>query len=1027
MKKLLSIVFIFIPVYITSASGANTKKVTANLSLGVPDYKDSGYEYKHLRTLDVSIQDSDCTFDQSNLPVQSTYTDAKHISIGAIDLDRLQGNSINKNISLICKEEVPQLNLQFSFTYQGGNVDTEEQITIQQFSLNKDINKNSALFNGTVPTSYQEKQEIITKAAANLCSGGEYKQTKNSLCCTDGFFDTNDQEVKEAYYSLKEHEITPSICPTDTGTMNVSGTVVDEKNNEPLPYANIAILDNPSKGTSTDENGNFTLSDVPLDKKLKILYVGYETKEIFPSRNITIKMTPTSTTLSEFKVIECGPDTKNGIKAKQRIDGECYPSECVEPRWKLSGTDKEAQCVERKCNIKNGTGEWTADGDTWKCTVKSCDKNYKENSDKTECAEILKECTDDQKKQHPNATKTGIKKGTQDCIAQECKCGFKLEGEKCVEWTENEPCTADTKPKLPGNAKSAIMKCDGEKAYCEITDCNDGYKVSEDKKSCVSTRGDDCDATAVDPNATAGTNKNVKGKITCVITDCAHGFAPNKDGTKCVAGELSESDSLAKIDELRDNATAMRNKEQSTANKLLGATGIGATGIGGMQMASAMAEENADADAERAMRAYLATFHCNYGAGKNIAGGETNVELPGGNELISLYSEYVNLANDLKARKTALDLRPGIESESILDAATSGLYDDVAIGKTSGAYTSLARALMDPTGADAAAWAAQKKETADKKKTGMITAGIGAAGSLVGNLATNSGKDKQNKVDEILNKYKKLKQTFDAAQQEFDEIPGQPCSDFDETTGTGTAPNCECIDKTNKRFSKENGGCIACENGKVYNKSNTCVCPSNKPREVNGTCEAQLPECTLTGLVTSNECKCIDNATAVSNECKCNNSYTKTNDACVQDTVPPVEKTETLVSPVALYINSDTAFVSGKANLTNPKGQNALNNFISEIKAKNSELSDGNFCITITGHTDRVPFRKTVKKNNEQLSLERANKIKEELLKDSLISDNNIKTIGKGDTECKKDKYPNDASADCRHVDIVLTSGACQP
>lgn len=492
------------------------------------------------------------------------------------------------------------------------------------------------------------------------------------------------------------------------------------------------------------------------------------------------------------------------------------------------------------------------------------------------------------------------------------------------------------------------------------------------------------------------------------------------------AGELSESDSLAKIDELRDNATAMRDKEQSTANKLLGTAGIGATGIGGMQMASAMAEENADADAERAMRAYLATFHCNYGNTKNIAGGERDVELPGGNELINLYSEYVNLANDLKTRKTALDMRPGIESESILDAATSGLYDDVAIGKTSGAYTSLARALMDPNGADAAAWAAQKEETADKKKTGMITAGIGAAGSLIGNLAINSGKDKQNKVDEILNKYEKLKQTFDSAQQEFDEIPGQPCKDFTGTTGTGTAPNCECSDTKNTRFSKENGGCIACENGKVYNESNTCVCPSNKPREVNGTCEAQLPECTLTGLVTSNECKCIDNAKQEGQQCKCNTGYTEKNKVCVQDTVPPVEKPDPLVSPVTLDIKSDTAFVSGTAKLTTPKGQEALNKFINNINAHQSELSDDNFCITITGHTDRVPFKKTAKKTNEQLSLERANKIKQELISKTNIPEQHIKTIGKGDTECPTETYPNADSADCRRVQIVLTSGKCQ-
>ena len=176
---------------------------------------------------------------------------------------------------------------------------------------------------------------------------------------------------------------------------------------------------------------------------------------------------------------------------------------------------------------------------------------------------------------------------------------------------------------------------------------------------------------------------------------------------------------------------------------MLGGLAIGAAGIGGMQMASAMAEQNADADAERDMTAYLATFHCNYGGGKNVEYGETDVELPGGNDLITLYTEYVNLANDLKVRKAALDMRPGIESEPILESATSGLYDDVAIGKTSGAYASLARALLDPNGADAAAWAKQKADTASKKKTGTIVGGVGVLGGAVGNLIINRDKDKE--------------------------------------------------------------------------------------------------------------------------------------------------------------------------------------------------------------------------------------------------------------------------------------------
>ena len=200
-----------------------------------------------------------------------------------------------------------------------------------------------------------------------------------------------------------------------------------------------------------------------------------------------------------------------------------------------------------------------------------------------------------------------------------------------------------------------------------------------------------------------------------------------------------------RVNDLYKKYERAREREQSTENKLLGAAGIGATGIGGMMLAQSAAENAADDDAERAMQAYLATFRCDYGGGKTVRGGEQEIELPGGNELINLYSEYIALANDLKLRKEQLGLKPGIESEPILDGATSGLYDDIAVGKTGGAYTSLARALMDPKGADAAAWAAQRAETAKNLKTGAITAGVGAGGSAVGNLLINKDKDKENK------------------------------------------------------------------------------------------------------------------------------------------------------------------------------------------------------------------------------------------------------------------------------------------
>ena len=188
---------------------------------------------------------------------------------------------------------------------------------------------------------------------------------------------------------------------------------------------------------------------------------------------------------------------------------------------------------------------------------------------------------------------------------------------------------------------------------------------------------------------------------------------------------------------LKENYERARARETSQANRILGGLAIGATGIGGMMLASGMAEKSADEAAETAMRAYLATFTCNYGDGKNVRGGEQNVELPGGNDLMKLKSEYVALAHDLKQRKEQLGLPPGIESETIHYSATAGLYDDIATGKTSGAYTSLSRALSDETSADATAWAQQKSDTEKKIKTGSIVGGVGAAGGLIGDLIIN--------------------------------------------------------------------------------------------------------------------------------------------------------------------------------------------------------------------------------------------------------------------------------------------------
>ena len=201
-----------------------------------------------------------------------------------------------------------------------------------------------------------------------------------------------------------------------------------------------------------------------------------------------------------------------------------------------------------------------------------------------------------------------------------------------------------------------------------------------------------------------------------------------------LAAHEVKSEQLAELQKAYEEALA---REQSLSNRILGAAAIGATGIGGMMAAGALAEQRADAAAERATTAYIETMRCDYADGKSVRGGETNIELPGGNDMIALYTEYATLANDLKMRKELLGLSPGIESEVVIDKADTGLYDNAGIGITGGVYASIARAIMNPDGEDAKKWAEQKAQTEQNLKIGTGVAGAGAIGGAVGNIAIN--------------------------------------------------------------------------------------------------------------------------------------------------------------------------------------------------------------------------------------------------------------------------------------------------
>lgn len=96
--------------------------------------------------------------------------------------------------------------------------------------------------------------------------------------------------------------------------LDVSGTVTEASTGQPLPGVNV-ILKNTSIGTSTDFDGNFTLSNVPTNSVVVISYLGFLTQEITIVNNqaLNIMLQEDTQSLEEVVVIGYGTQTRKEI------------------------------------------------------------------------------------------------------------------------------------------------------------------------------------------------------------------------------------------------------------------------------------------------------------------------------------------------------------------------------------------------------------------------------------------------------------------------------------------------------------------------------------------------------------------------------------------------------------------------------------------------------------------------------------------------------------------------------------------
>lgn len=126
--------------------------------------------------------------------------------------------------------------------------------------------------------------------------------------------------------SIKHNYLVPVVFMM-VGSMyaqeiTVSGNVTD--GNMPLPGVNVFVNDT-NNGTTTDFDGNFSLSNVPSNATLRFSFMGYEAQEISVNARtvINVTMQDDAQALSEVVVVGYGTQRKEAVTGSvSSIGGE---------------------------------------------------------------------------------------------------------------------------------------------------------------------------------------------------------------------------------------------------------------------------------------------------------------------------------------------------------------------------------------------------------------------------------------------------------------------------------------------------------------------------------------------------------------------------------------------------------------------------------------------------------------------------------------------------------------------------------
>lgn len=155
--------------------------------------------------------------------------------------------------------------------------------------------------------------------------------------------------------------VSTSFSQNITGT--IRGEVLDIYSEAPLPFVNVAIMNNPlNKGAITDENGAFILQDIPVGRyEIQVSLIGYETvllnDVLITSGNnpaLKIKLKENATSLGEV-IIRARQEKEKPLNKMATISAKQLNME--EANRFAGGFDDPARLVTSFAGVTNGVGD----------------------------------------------------------------------------------------------------------------------------------------------------------------------------------------------------------------------------------------------------------------------------------------------------------------------------------------------------------------------------------------------------------------------------------------------------------------------------------------------------------------------------------------------------------------------------------------------------------------------------------------------------------------------------------------------